>query len=55
MKRREGKFVHTSPRLPPEQIKATQHVRETPPKSAAGGGSKVPRAPEPSGPRGRKP
>ena len=29
MKRREAKFVHASPRLVPDQIKAAAHVRET--------------------------
>ena len=29
MKRREAKFVHASPRLTPDQIKAAPHVRET--------------------------
>jgi hypothetical protein len=29
MKRREGKFVHASPRLAPDQIKAAPHLRET--------------------------
>ena len=29
MKRREAKFVHASPRLSPDQIKAAPHVRET--------------------------
>jgi hypothetical protein len=29
MKRREAKFVHASPRLVPDQIKAAPHVHET--------------------------
>ena len=29
MKRREAKFVHASPRLAPDQIKAAPHIRET--------------------------
>jgi hypothetical protein len=29
MKRREGKFVHASPRLAPDQIEATPRLRET--------------------------
>jgi hypothetical protein len=29
MKRREAKFVHGSPRLSPDSIKAAPHVRET--------------------------
>jgi hypothetical protein len=29
MKRREAKFVHASPRLAPDQIKAAPHLRET--------------------------
>jgi hypothetical protein len=29
MKRREAKFVHASPRLVPDQIKAAPHLRET--------------------------
>ena len=29
MKRREAKFVHASPRLSPDQIKAAPHLRET--------------------------
>jgi hypothetical protein len=29
MKRREGKFVHASPRLSPNQIKAAPRLRET--------------------------
>jgi len=33
MKRREAKFVHGSPRLSPDQIKAAPHVRETRPRS----------------------
>ena len=35
MKRREAKFVHASPRLAPDQIKAAPHVRETPTRQAA--------------------
>ena len=40
MKRREAKFVHASPRLSPDQIKAAPHVRETRTRST---GSGVPR------------
>jgi hypothetical protein len=29
MKRREGKFVHASPRLSPDQIEAAPRLRET--------------------------
>jgi hypothetical protein len=29
MKRREAKFVHASPRLVPDQIRAAPHLRET--------------------------
>jgi hypothetical protein len=56
MKRREAKFVHGSPRLSPDQIKAAPHVRETRPRAT---GRRVPpkalRAEESRAVRVRKP
>ena len=34
MKRREAKFVHASPRMSPDQIKAAPRLREDRPRSA---------------------
>ena len=36
MKRREGKFVHASPRLSPNQIEAAPRLRETRPRPIGG-------------------
>ena len=33
MKRREGKFVHASPRMSPDQIKAAPRLREDRPRT----------------------
>ena len=37
MKRREAKFVHASPRMSPDQIKATPRLREDRPRTTAKG------------------
>jgi hypothetical protein len=47
MKRREAKFVHASPRLAPDQLKAAPPVRETRPRSSAGIAPKIQRASAP--------
>jgi hypothetical protein len=56
MTRREAKFVHASPRLAPEQIKAAAHMRETRARQPARIGPPRPpiAAPE-SGRRGKSP
>jgi hypothetical protein len=37
MKRREAKFVHASPRMSPDQIKAAPRLREDQPRTIAKG------------------
>ena len=37
MKRREAKFVHASPRMSPDQIKAAPRLREDRPRTTAKG------------------